>query len=207
MQDHGSQWAALALEARGGETVVDLCAGAGGKTLALADAMGSGHLVACDTDRARLSRLGPRAARAGVERVDTRLLDPGGELDALADLAAAADAVLVDAPCSGTGTWRRQPENRWRLTPAALARYAALQDRLLAIAARLAKPGGRIVFVTCSLLDEEGADRAAAFLAAHEGWRANPIEAPLGRPRGEGTRLTPHHDGTDGFFIARFVSG
>ena len=207
VQDTGSQLACEAVAARPGETVIDLCAGAGGKTLALAAAMaGRGRLIACDTVRARLAKLAPRAERSGVAMVETVLLDPGREIQALAGLAAKADAVLVDAPCSGAGTWRRNPEARWRMSPAELDRLAALQARLLDLAAALVRPGGRLVFVTCSLLDAEGADQAQAFLARHPDWRADPPVLPAGRPRGQGLRLTPHHDGTDGFFIARFAS-
>ena len=203
VQDTGSQLACLAVGAQPGETVVDLCAGAGGKTLALAAAMDSlGRLVASDTDRGRLSRLAPRAARAGATIIETRLLDPGREIEALGDLAGQADAVMVDAPCSGTGTWRRNPEARWRLTEAELARLCATQAQVLDVAAALVRPGGRLVYVTCSLLDEEGADAFAAFLARHPGFAARPLALPLGAPRGGGVRLTPWRDGTDGFFIA-----
>jgi 16S rRNA (cytosine967-C5)-methyltransferase len=137
--------------------------------------------------------------------IETRLLDPGREALALADFAGTADAVLVDAPCSGTGTWRRNPEARWRITPDQIARYAAIQARLLDVAAGLVRPGGRIIFVTCSLLDAEGADQAVAFLARQGQWRTDPPLLPKGEPRGGGLRLSPFHDGTDGFFIARFV--
>lgn len=203
VQDAGSQLASAALDAQPGETIVDLCGGAGGKTLALAAAMaGRGLLVACDIDRARLARLPERADRAGA-RVETRLLDPGKEERMLADLAGKVDGVLVDAPCSGTGTWRRNPEARWRLTPEALDRYAAMQDRVLDIAAGLVREGGRIGFITCSLLDGEGADRVEAFLVRHPGWTAEPAGEATGRERGKGRRLTPGHDGTDGFFFAR----
>jgi 16S rRNA (cytosine967-C5)-methyltransferase len=207
VQDTGSQLACQALASRPGETVVDLCAGAGGKTLSLAAAMaGRGRLIACDTVRSRLANLQPRAERAGAGLVETVLLDPGRELQALDGLRGKADAVMVDAPCSGTGTWRRNPEARWRLTEAELARLTALQSRLLDVAAQLVRPGGRLVFVTCSLLDAEGATQAEAFLLRHPQWRADPPDLPAGRPRGAGWRLSPHHDGTDGFFIARFVS-
>ncbi len=207
VQDSGSQLACQAVDAQPGESVIDLCAGAGGKTLPLAAAMANrGRLLAADTDRARLSRLAPRAARAGVTIAESRLLGPNRETEQLADWAATADAVLVDAPCSGTGTWRRNPEARWRLNPVALARYTALQARLLDIAAGLVRPGGRVVYVVCSLLDAEGADQAAAFLTAHPGWRAAPLALGAGTERGAGLRLTPGHDGTDGFFIARFDS-
>lgn len=204
VQDSGSQLACMALGARPGETVIDLCAGAGGKTLALAAAMDNrGTLIACDTDRARLSRLAPRARRAGAAIAETLLLDPGREGEALAPWRGRADAVLVDAPCSGTGTWRRNPEARWRLGEDQLARYVALQARLLDVAAGLPGKGGRLVYVTCSLLDAEGASQADAFLARHPDWMAEPPSLPAGTARGEGIRLSPAHDGTDGFFIAR----
>ncbi len=207
VQDGGSQIACLAAAVQPGETVVDLCAGAGGKTLALAAAMGGkGRLIACDTDRSRLSRLAPRAERAGASLIESRLLDPGRETAALADLAGKVDAVLVDAPCSGTGTWRRNPEARWRLSEREVARYAAIQARLVDLAATLVRPGGRVIFVTCSLLDAEGADQAEAFLARHPGWTAQLPFMPAGVPRGAGWRLSPWADATDGFFIACFVS-
>ena len=204
VQDHGSQIACLAAAAQPGETVIDLCAGAGGKTLALAAAMDNrGTLIAADTDKRRLGNLPPRAARAGAGMIETVLLDPGREMEALAQWRGKADCVFVDAPCSGTGTWRRKPEAKWRLTPERLARYAATQDHVLEIAAQLVAPGGRLVFVTCSLLDAEGADRFAAFLSRHTQWHAEPLDLPLGSARGAGLRLSPLHDRTDGFFIAR----
>ncbi len=203
VQDAGSQTACLALAAQPGETIVDLCAGAGGKTLALAAAMGdSGTIIAADTDRGRLSRLAPRAERAGATIISEVLMNPGKELEALSEWHGNADAVLVDAPCSGTGTWRRNPESRWRLTPAELGKLVELQQRLLGIAARLVKPGGRITYITCSLLDEEGRAQVDAFLAANPQFTAQALDLPLGRAHGSGIRLTPHHDGTDGFFIA-----
>jgi 16S rRNA (cytosine967-C5)-methyltransferase len=207
VQDEGSQLIALACRVVPGETIVDLCAGAGGKTLALAaDMGGEGRLLACDTDRARLSRLPPRATRAGAANIETRLLDPGREAEALADLAGHADCVLVDAPCSGTGTWRRNPEARWRLTPDRLARLTALQARLIELGATLVRPGGRLIYAVCSLLDAEGADQIAAFQAAHPDWRpARPFTAP-GTERGAGVLLSPGADGTDGFFVAGLES-
>ncbi len=205
VQDTGSQLTCEVVAARPGETVIDLCAGAGGKTLALAAAMENrGRLIACDSDRTRLSRLAPRAERAGALAIETILLNPGKETAALGALAGQADAVLVDAPCSGTGTWRRNPEARWRLSDAQLLRYATTQARLLDIAASLVKPEGRLVFVTCSLLDAEGSDQVEGFLARNPDWRADAIELPAGTPRGQGLRLSPEHDGTDGFFVARF---
>lgn len=204
VQDEGSQLIALACAATPGMAVVDLCAGAGGKTLALAaDMGGNGRLIACDTDRARLSRLPERAARASAANIESRLLDPGREMEALADLEGWADAVLVDAPCSGTGTWRRNPEARWRLTPDRLARLTAMQARLLNIAARLVKPGGRLVYAVCSLLDEEGVHQTEGFLAEHPGWSPARSFARGGTDRGVGVLLSPGADGTDGFFVAR----
>lgn len=207
VQDAGSQLTCLAVAAQPGETVVDLCAGAGGKTLALAAAMeGRGRLIACDVDRARLSRLAPRAERAGAANIEERLLDHNREADALGDLAGLVDAVLVDAPCSGTGTWRRNPEARWRLSEKELARVTAIQSRLLDLAATLLRPGGRLVFVICSLLDAEGSDQAASFLERHSAWRASTPALPAGRPRGAGIRLEPARDATDGFFVAQFTA-
>ena len=202
VQDEGSQLIVAACEARPGSVAVDLCAGAGGKTLALAGAMmGQGRLIACDVDRARLSRLGPRAERAGANFIEARLLDGNHEARALAELEGVADVVLIDAPCSGTGTWRRNPEARWRLTPARLDRLRATQAHVLGFGAPLVKPGGRLVYAVCSLLEEEGPAQIEAVLAANSGWeRLDPLSA--GRPVGPGRRLTPAHDGTDGFFIA-----
>ncbi|WP_394648591.1 RsmB/NOP family class I SAM-dependent RNA methyltransferase [uncultured Sphingomonas sp.] len=202
VQDAGSQAVTLAADAQPGMTVLDLCAGAGGKSLALAAIMrNEGRIVASDVDRARLSRLAPRAEKAGVTIIETRLLNPQQEVAALADLT--ADVVLIDAPCSGTGTWRRNPEARWRLTPARLDRLIATQAHVLAIGAGAVKPGGALVYIVCSLLDGEGAAQVDAFLAANPGWRAEPLALPFGRLHGPGLRLTPAHDATDGFFVAR----
>ena len=204
VQDEGSQLLALAGSAAPGETVLDLCAGAGGKTLALtAEMRNSGRLVASDTDRARLSRMAPRLKRAGAAIVEPRLLDPGREREALADLAGRFDLVLVDAPCSGSGTWRRNPELRWRLSPERLERYVKLQAYLLDLAAELVRPGGRIVYSVCSLLAEEGRGQAAAF---EDRSAAVPEPAAMagGRAAGAGRILAPARDGTDGFFVARW---
>ena len=207
IQDTASQLVCDAASAQPGELVVDLCAGAGGKTLALAAAMqNQGRIVACDTDRARLSRLAPRAERAGAGNIETRLLNPGKERDALADMLGKADLVLVDAPCSGTGTWRRNPEARWRLNERQLERHVALQARLLDVASGLVRPGGRVAYAVCSLLDVEGADQVDNFLAAHPGWSAQTPQLTSGRQRGQGLRLSPCHDGTDGFFVACLAS-
>ena len=207
VQDEGSQLVAAAARARPGMTVVDLCAGAGGKTLALAAAMaGEGRLIACDVDRQRLKPLPARAERAGVANVEPRLLDGHREVEGLADLVGRADVVLVDAPCSGSGTWRRNPEARWRLTPDRLARLTALQDHVLALAAPLVRPGGRLAYAVCSLLPDEGPERIAAFRTAHPRWQADPDPIAAGRPVGDGRLLTPAHDGTDGFFIAALTA-
>lgn len=206
IQDHASQWVCESFEANPGETIVDLCAGAGGKTLALAAKFGNAvSLVACDTDKRRLGNLAPRAARAGAQIDHTLLLNPTAEREALAPWLGKADRVLVDAPCSGSGTWRRQPEGRWRLDPAELKRLTKLQDHVLDIGAELTKPGGTMTFVTCSVFDDEGKTRVEAFLQRHEGWSAAAPAMPLGRERGAGKRITPFHDGTDGFFVAKLV--
>ncbi|WP_066553852.1 RsmB/NOP family class I SAM-dependent RNA methyltransferase [Croceicoccus bisphenolivorans] len=204
VQDGGSQLACAAVAAQAGEVVIDLCAGAGGKTLALAAQMANGGtLIAADTNRDRLQRLTPRAERAGASMIRTVLLNPGRELEALGEWQGKADAVLVDAPCSGTGTWRRNPESRWRLSESEIARFAATQQRLLEIAGELVRPGGRIVFVTCSLLDAEGADVVNLFLERNPRFLPLPVKLATGEPRGPGWRLSPARDGTDGFFIAR----
>ena len=204
VQDEGSQLLALACEAGPGTTVLDLCAGAGGKTLALAAEMGNeGRLVASDTDRGRLSRMDLRLRRAGVSIVEPRLLNPGREREALADLMDAPDLILVDAPCSGTGTWRRNPELRWRLDPHRLAGYVKLQAYLLDLAAELIRPGGRIVYAVCSLLADEGRNQAAA-LESRSAMVPEHLAMPGGRAAGSGRILSPGHDGTDGFFVARW---
>ena len=204
VQDEGSQLAALAVGVKPGDTVIDLCAGAGGKTLALAALMqGQGRLIASDTDRGRLSALPQRLARAGVENVEICLLNPRREAIALADLAGLADHVLVDAPCSGTGTWRRNPEARWRLTADRLVKLEGEQDRLLALAATLVRPGGVLTYVVCSLLPAEGEARVSAFLAT----TAEFIPAAFCIPGVDGSVtscvLSPGDQGCDGFFIAR----
>lgn len=208
IQDAGSQLVVAACAARPGALVVDLCAGAGGKSLALAADMrgpDDGGLIACDTDRGRLSRLTLRANRAGA-RIEERLLDPNREHDALADLAGRADIVLVDAPCSGTGTWRRNPEARWRLTPGRIARLVALQAHILDVAATVLRPGGALVYAVCSLLPEEGSAQIDTFFNRHSGWSPQDLALDAGHADGAGRLLNPSADGTDGFFIARLVA-
>lgn len=185
-QDAGSQALAAAVDAASGQTVVDLCAGAGGKTLALAAAMGKkGRLIAADQSPARLARMAPRLARAGVGWVET-----GGD-----DLAVAADRVLVDAPCSGTGTWRRKVFARWQLDAAQLARRLDAQRALLRRGAELVKPGGRLIYATCSMLAEENGDQVDAFLADDERFARV----------GDDLAMTPARDGTDGVYAAVLV--
>ena len=205
VQDEGSQLIALACQPAAGLDLIDLCAGAGGKALALAAAAPGARIIASDTNRQRLSHLSPRAARAGAD-ISVRLLDAGREAEMLADLRGEADVVLVDAPCSGSGTWRRSPEGRWRLTPERLDRVVALQAKLLDLAAPLLKPGGALVYATCSVLSREGAGQAAAFLGRHSGWSAQEVGFDGGRAEGPGRLLTPAHDGTDGFFVARLLA-
>jgi 16S rRNA (cytosine967-C5)-methyltransferase len=205
VQDEGSQLLALGCGARPGNLAIDLCAGAGGKTLALAAEMANqGRIIACDTDRGRLRRMRPRLERAGVSIVDSRLLNLGAELEPLQEVVGRADVVLVDAPCSGTGTWRRNPETRWRLTPERLRRLVELQAHLLDVAAELVRPGGFLVYAVCSLLEEEGRGQADSFGGRRSAfiWQDFPIE--FGRASGAGRLLSPAHDGTDGFFVARW---
>lgn len=205
VQDEGSQLIALACSAQPGQRIVDLCAGAGGKSLALvAAADGDAEIIACDTSRARLSKLPDRARRAGAA-IATRLLNAPREAEQLLDLQAMADAVLVDAPCSASGTWRRNPEGRWRLTPDRLDRVIALQQRVLDLAAPLVKPGGTLVYAVCSLLTREGADQISGFLGRHSGWTVQDPLMNVGRWDGAGKLLTPGHERTDGFFIARLA--
>jgi 16S rRNA (cytosine967-C5)-methyltransferase len=205
VQDAGSQMIVAACDARPGMTVLDICAGAGGKTLALAaDMGGQGRLIASDIVRDRLSRLAPRAERAGASGfIEPLLLDGGREAEQLSPLSSLCDVVLVDAPCSGSGTWRRNPEARWRMTPDRLARVVSLQAHVLGLAAPLVKPGGVLVYAVCSLVEQEGAEQISRFLAANPGWIAETLD--FGRPCGAGIALTPAQDGTDGFFFARLA--
>lgn len=208
IQDEGSQLVAELVGARPGERVVDFCAGAGGKTLALAAQMQNrGHLIACDISEGRLKRCAERLRRAGLHNVETRVL--GSESDKWVKRHKYGfDRVLVDAPCSGTGTWRRNPDARWRDPELGLGALAQLQGRILTSAARLVKPGGRLVYATCSVLSEENEEQVAAFLAAHPAFRPVPLAeaAPqLSIPgAGDQLSLTPAQHDTDGFFAAVF---
>ena len=202
VQDEGSQLIALACDAQSGQRIIDLCAGAGGKSLALAAAAPDATVVAADSNRGRLSKLPPRATRAGAS-IETRLLNPPRELDELSDWRSDAELVLVDAPCSGSGTWRRNPEGRWRLTPDRLERLVGVQQRLLDIAAELVRPGGTLVYAVCSLLSREGSWQIDRFLDRHSSWISEETAIAAGRSDGAGRLLTPGHDRTDGFFVAR----
>lgn len=204
VQDLGSQLIAEACAAAPGMTVLDLCAGAGGKTLALAAHMkAKGRLVAADTSRDRLGQLPPRAQRAGAFFIETRLLDPKRERAALEDLSGQCDVVLVDAPCSGSGTWRRNPETRWRLDQGDLQRLVSEQARLLDLAADMVAPKGVLVYAVCSLLACEGAHQVAAFLTRNRSFVGVVPAISAGRTDGVGLLLTPAHDGSDGFYMAR----
>ena len=204
IQDEGSQLIALACQSPSESKILDLCAGAGGKSLALAAQAPGSQVIATDTNRARLSQLKPRAERAGAQ-IEARLLDGGRESVQLADLEGQCDIVLVDAPCSGSGTWRRNPEGRWRLTPDRLDRLVNLQQQLLDVAVPLVKPGGALVYATCSIIRAEGADQARNFLGRHSSWIVQDMPFEGGRADGAGRLLTPAHDATDGFFVARFA--
>jgi len=202
VQDLGSQLAAARAGDIAGKQVLDFCAGGGGKTLALAAAMeGRGRLYAYDADARRLTDTVRRAQRAGVGNLEVRSPIHPTPLDGLAGR---MDLVFVDAPCTGSGTWRRHPDAKWRLTPAQLARRMAEQDKVLGEAAAFVKPGGRLVYVTCSLFAEENEDRVTAFLAANPDFAAAPAAGPADHHlTAEGyLRLTPRTSGTDGFFVA-----
>ena len=215
VQDEGSQLAALFADARPGEHVVDLCAGAGGKTLALAATMQNhGQIYATDSDKRRLAPIHERVARAGARNI--QIITPKGiGGDALADLTGRADRVLIDAPCTGIGAWRRNPDAKWRMRPGALEIRVQEQAALLDRAAGLVKRGGRIVYVTCSLLGEENGDQVRGFLARHPeftGLPAADITRPLGERAlvfqraalmtAEGLLMTPRRTETDGFFVS-----
>ena len=213
VQDEGSQIAALLAGAGPKTQVLDLCAGAGGKTLAMAAQMqNSGQIYAYDRDKGQLRPIFDRLKRAGVRNV--QVLD-GGDRAALEALGPRFDVVLVDAPCSGSGTWRRKPDAKWRLKPEALATRRDEQREVLALASGLVKPGGRLCYVTCSVLPEENVDQAAWFketypgfapLPYREAWRESlPGEPPASADGSEETLLlTPASHGTDGFFVALF---
>lgn len=212
MQDEGSQIVAALADAKPGQQVLDFCAGAGGKSLAMAAAMGNkGHLVAADISAKRLARAKLRFKRAGVENAERVLLTGTDEDPYFKRKAAQFDRVLVDAPCSGTGAWRRHPEAKWGV-PVDLNRLTALQDAILKRAAKMLKRGGRLTYATCSMLPAENGARAAAFLAAHPNFRqieaaevwGKVLQVPYPGRDKRALQLTPFQHGTDGFFAAVF---
>ncbi len=203
-QDESSQLVAALVGARAGEAVIDYCAGAGGKTLALASAMENrGALVACDVSGARLARIAARASRLGVDCAGICEIAPG-ELPE--GFEGNTDRVLVDAPCSGSGTWRRNPELRWRTDTAGIAEYVRMQTGILDAGSRLVRPGGRLVYAVCSLFDAEGRNRVEAFLAQNPSFRRVPVADCLGAEvadrlgGGEEMFLTPYRHGCDGMY-------
>jgi 16S rRNA (cytosine967-C5)-methyltransferase len=214
VQDEGSQLAALLSAAKPGEQVIDLCAGAGGKTLALAAMMqGKGRLIATDHDKRQLAPIHERLSRAGVHNCDVRT--PKGEADPLADIRATADLVLIDAPCTGTGTWRRNPDAKWRMRPGALEVRLKDQIAVLDRAASMVKPGGRIAYITCSVLPVENGEQVRSFIARHPEFAVVPPEetasvlwdkaedfAAAALRSEEGWLMTPRRTGTDGFFVS-----
>ncbi len=211
VQDQGSQIAALLVDTRPGHEVMDLCAGAGGKTLALAAAMkGEGRLVAHDSDKTRLRPIFERLQRSGAKNVEVLAASDAG---ALSGMKGRFDRVVIDAPCTGSGTWRRRPDAKWRLKPRNLEQRQKEQREVLAQAAPLVKPGGRLVYITCSLLPAENTDQIAAFLTANPDFSLIPYgdvwrEVLPGPPpasadgRTDTLVLTPARHGTDGFFVA-----
>jgi len=219
IQDEGSQLAALFSGAQPGEQVVDLCAGAGGKTLALAAMMeNSGQLYATDTDKRRLAPIHARLERAGVRNVQVRT--PRGAAEVLDDLFGKIDLVLIDAPCTGTGSWRRNPDAKWRLRPGALEQRRKDQVAALDRAVQLLKPGGRIAYVTCSVLDEENGEQIRNFLArcpAFSVEKPEQVASALGERAflfcktalltETGLLMTPRRTGTDGFFVSMLRRG
>ena len=212
VQDEGSQLLALLTDPKRGEMVVDFCAGAGGKTLALGAAMrNTGRLYAFDVSGHRLDALKPRLARSGLSNVHPAQIAHERD-ERIKRLAGKIDRVLVDAPCSGLGTLRRNPDLKWRQSPKAVAELQAKQQAILASAARLLKPGGRLVYATCSLLSDENEAVAEAFTTAQAGeftplpvldvLKSARVEAPEPLVEGPYLRLWPHRHQTDGFFAA-----
>ncbi len=213
VQDEGSQLLALLTDARRGQMVVDFCAGAGGKTLALGAAMrNTGRLYAFDVSAHRLDNLKPRLARSKLSNVFPAAIAHERD-ERIKRLAGKIDRVIVDAPCSGLGTLRRNPDLKWRQSPASIQELAAKQTAILESAARLLKPGGRIVYATCSLLRAENEDIADAFTASHPAFQRLAVQDLLASARvadasslcsgdGRDLRLWPHRHGTDGFYAA-----
>lgn len=203
IQDMGSQAIVAAGAQQDPKIVLDLCAGAGGKTMGLAAHLPeTARIIASDTDRGRLSRMAPRMARVGNSNIETILLHPNREAEALQHLKGQCDLVIVDAPCSGTGTWRRNPELRWRMTAKRLQKITDLQQLLLQLGSEFVADGGKLIFAVCSLLDDEGANQVDEFLQIQPNWRDIEVDLPVGRPYRKGILLSPYHDGTDGFYFS-----
>jgi 16S rRNA (cytosine967-C5)-methyltransferase len=214
VQDEGSQLAALFSAAKPGEQVLDLCAGGGGKTLALAAMMANkGQLFATDPNKGRLAPIHERLKRSGARNVQVRT--PKSIHTELDDLQGRMELVLIDAPCTGTGSWRRNPDAKWRMRPGALAERVKEQAEILDRAVSFLKPGGRIVYITCSVLDDENGAQVRGFLSRHPQFAVMPsteIAAPLGeraflfnkatRLSDEGLLMTPRRTDTDGFFVS-----
>lgn len=202
IQDLGSQAIVAACLPTKPKLVLDMCAGAGGKTLGIAAQLPDDtQIIAADTDRGRLNRIAPRVRRSSTRNIETFLLSPNKEIDALQPFLAKCDLAIVDAPCSGTGTWRRNPELRWRMTRDRLAQTVQLQQRLMRLGAKMVSSGGRLIYAVCSLLDNEGADQIDDFLKSNNGWKHIEVDLPIGRTYRKGTLLSPYHDGTDGFYF------
>jgi 16S rRNA (cytosine967-C5)-methyltransferase len=204
IQDEAAQLCAALVDAQPGQAVLDACTGAGGKALALAAAMDNkGHIEAWDVDDRRLERFLPRLERAGIKNVSARKVRADGS-DLYPDYQGAFDRVLIDAPCSGTGTWRRNPETKWRLTAETLQHNVDRQAKILNRTADLVKPGGRLIYATCSVLECEGADQINAFLSLQPDFSVMPVAQILPdlNTDSEFLRLSPYTDGTDGFFVA-----
>ncbi len=204
IQDEGSQLIAQICAAQPGMQVLDYCAGAGGKTLALAAAMqNKGRIVAMDTEKSRLEKARPRFKRAGVsDIIEVRPLSEDRGKKWLKRQKGTFDIVLADVPCSGSGTWRRNPDTRWRTFGPSLEDLLAVQADILDRVTKAVKPGGHLVYATCSLLPEENEDQIERFLKAHPDFTAVPVEDALSRG-GPYMRLSPHRHNTDGFFAAR----
>ncbi|EAQ35490.1 tRNA and rRNA methylase [Nitrobacter sp. Nb-311A] len=214
VQDEGSQVAALLSGVRPGEQVIDLCAGAGGKTLTLAAMMqGRGRLIATDRDKRQLAPIHERLSRAGVHNAEIR--SPKGEAEPLSDIRESADLVLIDAPCTGTGTWRRNPDAKWRMRPGALEVRLRDQSEVLDRAAGFVKPGGRVAYVTCSVLPQENSEQIRKFISRHQDFTVMPPSKVASMlwdkaddflaavyVSNEGLLMTPRRTGTDGFFVS-----
>ena len=208
MQDEGSQLASLELPVKPGQKVIDFCAGAGGKTLALAAMMqNKGRILAWDTSEKRLKQMAERLRRAKVDNVQVHVLE--SEHDQFTKRhKASADAVIIDAPCSGSGTWRRNPDLKWRLAETDLQEVLAIQKSILESASKLVKTGGHLLYITCSILQSENESQLEIFLSQNKNFRVVTTDNLCSnfhqrkKVQSSSLRLTPHQDGTDGFFAS-----